>query len=153
MIIKAGQCSFITLLILFFTVMNYAQPEKLRFERLTIVNGLSNNHISHIFQDREGFLWISTQDGINRYDGYRFKHYKHVPGDTNSLSDYATNHIFEDSKGTFWVSTRDGLNEFNPDKEKFIHHKPQKNNPHSISSEKIVAVREDTSARFGIKAI
>src|SRR5690606_6621371 len=136
--LKTGKYSYIILLLLLGTLINYAQPVKIRFENIRTDDGLSNNHISHIFQDSKGFLWISTQDGINRYDGYGYKHYKHIPGDLNSLSDYAVNNIFEDAKGTFWISTRNGLNEFNPDTEKFIHHKPEKDNLNSISSEKIV---------------
>jgi ligand-binding sensor domain-containing protein len=104
----------------------YAQPNKMRFERITTDDGLSSNHSSYIFQDSRGFLWITTEDGINRYDGYSFKHYKHIPGNINSLSDYAATHILEDSNGLFWISTREGLNVFDPASEKFIHFNPVK---------------------------
>lgn len=148
--LKTGKYSYIILLLLLGTLINYAQPVKIRFENIRTDDGLSNNHISHIFQDSKGFLWISTQDGINRYDGYGYKYYKHIPGDLNSLSDYAVNNIFEDAKGTFWISTRNGLNEFNPDTEKFIHHKPEKDNLNSISSEKIVTSCQDKSGSIWI---
>lgn len=137
------------LIFIFQCSLVFAQP-KLRFESIGTDEGLSNNHISYIFQDRKGFLWISTQDGINRFDGYGFKHYKHIPGDVNSLSDYAANHIFEDSRGTFWISTREGLNEFNPATEKFIHHKPLKDSNNGIISEKIVSACEDRSGNIWI---
>lgn len=83
------------------TILNYAQPVHIRFENITTDNELSNNHISHIFQDSKGFLWISTQDGINRYDGYVFKHFKHIPGKLNSLSDYAVGIFTKIQRETF----------------------------------------------------
>jgi ligand-binding sensor domain-containing protein len=107
-------------LMLLFLPMLYAQTNKIRFEHLTTDNGLSSNHISYILQDKKGFLWICTQDGINRFDGYNFKHYKHISGNKNSLSDFAASHIFEDSEGLFWISTRDGLNVFDPVEEKYF---------------------------------
>lgn len=134
---------FLFVIIIFFGSFVYTQSNRLRFERITTDNGLSSNHTSHIFQDRKGFLWISTQDGINRYDGYRFKHFRHLPGNTNSLSDYASGHIFEDSKGNFWIATREGLDVFNPDNETFIHYNPQKDSTILLGSEKIVCTTED----------
>ncbi|MBS4036070.1 MAG: response regulator [Ignavibacterium sp.] len=124
----------------------YAQPNKMRFERITTDDGLSSNHTSYIFQDRRGFLWITTENGINRYDGYSFKHYKHIPGNINSLSDYAATHILEDSKGLFWISTREGLNVFDPATEKFTHYNPVTDDSASLSNEKIVCTAED---KFG----
>jgi ligand-binding sensor domain-containing protein len=67
-----------------------AQPIKLptahaRFERINTANGLSNNEITYIFQDRDGFMWFGTEDGLNRYDGYSFKVFKHNPKQPNSL--------------------------------------------------------------------
>ncbi|RPI70513.1 MAG: T9SS C-terminal target domain-containing protein [Ignavibacteriales bacterium] len=137
---------FIFIILILFAVSNSAQTKKLRFDKITTADGLSSNHIAFIFQDNRGFLWICTQDGINRYDGYRFKHYKHIPGNINSISDYAANHIMEDSKGIFWISTREGLNKFDPASEDFIHYKPQPNDSASLSNEKIVCTAED---RFG----
>jgi signal transduction histidine kinase/ligand-binding sensor domain-containing protein/DNA-binding response OmpR family regulator len=143
MIIKTGKYFFSVLLIVLLSEIVYGQTDRLRFERITTNDGLSSNHISHIFQDKKGFLWISTQDGINRYEGYRFKHFRHVPGNTNSLSDYAAGHIYEDSKGNFWISTREGLNVFNPESEIFTHYNPQKDSTVLLGSEKIVCTTED----------
>ena len=61
-----------------------AQP--LRFERLTIEQGLSQSTANSVVEDDLGFLWIGTQDGLNRYDGYGFKTYRHDPDDPGSLS-------------------------------------------------------------------
>ena len=127
-----------------------AQTKRLQFEHITTENGLSNNYVLHIFQDKKGFIWISTQDGVNRYDGYEFKHFRHNPADINSLSDYAVNHIFEDSKGIFWISTREGLNQFNPLTEKFIHYKMSKDDPNSLSAQRVNRCVEDSSGNIWI---
>lgn len=73
----------ILLIIIQFLIQTFvsAQPLKPRFENLTIKNGLINNSISHIFQDKRGFLWISTRNGLNRYDGRVFKTTNTCPGD------------------------------------------------------------------------
>jgi signal transduction histidine kinase/ligand-binding sensor domain-containing protein/DNA-binding response OmpR family regulator len=134
---------FLFAIIIFFGSFVYTQSNRIRFERITTDNGLSSNHTSYIFQDKKGFLWISTQDGINRYDGYRFKHFRHLPGNENSLSDYAAGYIYEDSKGNFWIATREGLNVFSPNSETFTHYNPQKDSTIFLGSEKIVCTTED----------
>jgi signal transduction histidine kinase/ligand-binding sensor domain-containing protein len=87
-------------------------------------NGLSQNTATCIYQDRKGFLWIGTQDGLNRYDGYQFKHFKHNPEDSTSISDQFITAICEDGNGELWVGTRHGLNRFNSNTEKFTHYYP-----------------------------
>ena len=96
-----------------FILINIAViAQNLYFEQIGTEQGLSQNQVTYIFQDSRGLLWIGTQDGLNIYDGYKFKVYKHEPGNPNSLSDYAINTIFESGSGTFWIGTREGLNRF-----------------------------------------
>ena len=64
----------------------FAPPSPARFERLGLEDGLSQNAVLAMLQDRQGFLWFGTQDGLNRYDGYTFVVYKNDPDDANSLS-------------------------------------------------------------------
>jgi ligand-binding sensor domain-containing protein/signal transduction histidine kinase/DNA-binding response OmpR family regulator len=135
---------FIVCLIVVLSDCVFNQTKNFRFEHITIDNGLSNNQISNILQDKKGFIWICTQDGVNRYDGHTFKQFRHnTSGNTNSLSDYAASHILESSKGLFWISTRDGLNIYDPVKEKFTHLKPIKGNQNSLISEKLIITAED----------
>ena len=143
------KCFFIFFLFLIACNLS-AQSQRLRFDHITTDNGLSDNYVTHIFQDKKGFIWISTQDGINRFDGYDFKHYKHIPGKLNSLGDYAVNHIFEDSKGIFWISTRDGLNKFNPVTETFVHYKMDKKDPNSLSAKRVYGCVEDKNGNIWI---
>jgi len=63
-----------------------ADPGPLKFEHLSLQEGLSQSSVYAIVQDSQGFLWFATQDGLNKYDGYSFTVYQHIPDDPNSLS-------------------------------------------------------------------
>lgn len=71
--------------------------------------GLSSSLVNAIVQDHEGFIWIATDDGLNRFDGNKFTVYRNIPNDSTSLSHNNIRHIYEDSKHRFWVTTRIGL--------------------------------------------
>ena len=72
------------------------------FRRLTINDGLSDNSIYVVYKDSRGFLWIGTHVGLNRYDGFRFKHFFEGP---DAIPDNSINAIFEDSAGHLWIHT------------------------------------------------
>ncbi len=89
-----------------------AHSSVFRFTNLTTKDGLSSNGVtgnSPILQDSHGFVWIGTQDGLNRYDGYEFKIYKNQPGNPYSLSDSFVTNIFEDSNNTLWIQTYNSI--------------------------------------------
>ncbi len=89
--------------------------QNIRFEHLSLEEGLSQSVVTSILQDRTGFLWIGTQDGLNRYDGYNFTIYKPDSTDPSSLSDRWITALTEDDEGYVWVGTRlGGLNRYNP---------------------------------------
>src|SRR5574339_432614 len=93
--------------------LNFAPGSIVRFEHLSIEDGLSQNAGLDIFQDSRGYLWIGTQDGLNRYDGYGFKIFKHDPDDPTSLSHNSILAVAEDTKGYLWIGTwGGGLNRF-----------------------------------------
>jgi signal transduction histidine kinase/ligand-binding sensor domain-containing protein/AraC-like DNA-binding protein len=96
-----------------------AQGTDLNFQHLSVQEGLSRSWVKCIYQDRAGFLWVGTSDGLNRYDGYDFKIYKYNPGDVNSINSNNVNVIFEDSKGNLWVGTQQGLNIYKRDFDHF----------------------------------
>src|SRR5690606_143313 len=75
---------------------------------LGIEHGLSNNYVTDIFQDKHGFMWFGTFDGLNRYDGYQFKSYKNQPGNAATLPDNRIIDIIEDASGHIWVATKGG---------------------------------------------
>ena len=121
-------------------------PEKrLSFEALTIDDGLSQGMINCIIQDKFGFMWFATKDGLNRFDGYHFVVYRHDVNNKNSLADNFANYIFEDSKGRLWICTpSQGLDLFDRDTETFIHFKHDDKNSNSICDNNIVAITENT---------
>src|SRR5437016_10316253 len=81
-----------------------AQDNHYQFSRLDIGDGLSNNAINCIYKDSKGFVWIGTGSGLNRYDGYTFKVFKHSE-DTTALSDDDITGIFEGPFGKLWIAT------------------------------------------------
>ena len=75
----------------------------------TEANVITTN-VRKIYQDSRGYIWVATQDGLNRYDGFTFTVYNHQPENPNSISDNFINEITEDRHGNIWVETRNGLN-------------------------------------------
>ncbi len=98
--------------------------QSINFNRLTTNNGLSNNYVSNLIQDRLGFLWFATDDGLNRFDGYDFKVFRNNPSDKSSISDNSTFAITEDDSGRIWIGTKIGyLNCYDPVLDKFTYWK------------------------------
>lgn len=105
---------------LLFIISVSPQYRSLKFDNLTIDDGLSNNSINCILQTKDGFLWIATKDGLNRYDGQNFKIYKNDPAIKNSLPENYVMSLMQSSDGTFWVGTwGGGLCKFDPQHENF----------------------------------
>ncbi|MBS4035329.1 MAG: response regulator [Ignavibacterium sp.] len=92
----------------------YTQQSLISFQNFTTRNGLSANKTNDVIQDKLGFLWFATEDGLNRFDGYEFKSYRNIPGDSLSLSSNNIWSLFEDDNGDIWVGTKTGeLNRYN----------------------------------------
>lgn len=122
---------------------------QLKYTELTTSHGLSQGYIYDILQDRDGFMWFGTKDGLNRYDGYSFKVYTYDSYNLYSLSNNNINHLFEDSKGRLWVTTDNGINIYDKRQDNFrrILHNPK--NANSLSGNKIyLPVIELPDGRF-----
>lgn len=123
----------------------------LRFDRISIEEGLSQSSVQVIFQDSRGFLWFGTEDGLNRYDGYSFKIYKPDPDTPNSLSDRWITSIAEDGEGYLWIATRQGgLNRYNPRTEEFLRFLHDGSNPASLIDNYINVLYVDKSDNLWI---
>ena len=134
--------------------LNFAPGSVVRFEHLTIEDGLSQNAGLAIFQDSRGYLWIGTQDGLNRYDGYGFKVYKHDPDDPNSLSHNSILSMGEDKNGSLWIGTwGGGLNRYDPTIETFTRYLPNPEDPASLSDGTIYSIRSDSNGNLWIATL
>ena len=95
-------------------------------------------YVSAILQDSHGFLWLGTKDGLNRYDGRRFRVFHHVPFDPYSLSGDFITVLREDPRGFLWVGTSEtGANRFDPDQERFAQICHQPDNPDSLGGDAV----------------
>jgi signal transduction histidine kinase/ligand-binding sensor domain-containing protein/CheY-like chemotaxis protein len=124
-----------------FAPFSYAQlANELRFDSLSMKDGLSQATINSIVQDDLGFMWFATQDGLNRFDGHEFKTYYHQQDEPNSLSASYITELIKDSKGHLWIGTRGGgLNRFDPENGVFTHFKHDEGNSNSLSSNTILS--------------
>jgi signal transduction histidine kinase/ligand-binding sensor domain-containing protein/DNA-binding response OmpR family regulator len=99
-----------------------AQPEQMSFMHLDRKSGYSGKSILSIMQDSRNFIWVGTDGGLNRFDGYEFKVFKEDPCNHNAISGSRVASIFEDATGAIWVGTENGLNVYNRKDESFKHY-------------------------------
>jgi len=119
-------------------------PQNIKFKNLASTQGLLQNTINCVLQDKQGILWFGTSDGLNRYDGYNFKVYKNELGNKNSLSNNYVLSLLQDHKGYIWVGTYEGgLNRFDPNTEEFVRFEHDKNNPASLAHNDVRGLHED----------
>jgi len=129
----------------------YAQTNTGFFEKIAIENGLSSNYPTSIIQDSKGFIWVGTNNGLNRYDGYQSKVFMYDPKNNNTISDNWITSLLEDSNGNIWVGTDGGgLNRYNTITGVVTRFKHKKDDPTTISSNVILRIYEDSNLRLWI---
>ncbi|MCG3156451.1 MAG: Sensor histidine kinase RcsC [bacterium] len=138
------------LLFTFETSSLHAQSRGIKFERLGLEQGLSQQSVIRILQDHQGFMWFGTPDGLNKYDGNGFVIYKTDVSDSTSLSSSGIGPLYEDHTGTLWIGTGNGLNRFDRDKEQFTRFVHDPNDPYSLSNNVILPIYEDRSGTLWI---
>jgi len=116
------------------------------YERLAAAHGLSSNAVYCIFQDRRGFLWIGTAEGLSRYDGNTFTVFRRQPRDSTTLPERLIYAICEDRAGYLWIGTHHGLLRFDPATEAFAQYVHDPEDSTSLGGNYIRALHED---RFG----
>ncbi|MFD3003317.1 two-component regulator propeller domain-containing protein [Pontibacter toksunensis] len=127
---------------------SHAQTENFGFERLTIEQGLSEDYIMCMMEDRKGHLWFGTGNGLDKYDGYRFRHYRFDPADTSSLPKNQVISLWEDSGGIIWVGTTESTCRFDPLTEKFTRLERNPGNPHAFKFAQ--SFNEDTEGNLWV---
>lgn len=113
-----------TILILFLFLFTSSQvcfgEVDFKFRSYRVEDGLSQNTIWCSLQDSQGFIWIGTKDGLNRFDGRSFKVFRNIPDDPSSIGNNFIRSLYEDKNNRLWVGTDDGLYIYQPETEKFV---------------------------------
>ena len=123
-----------------------AQQSDIRFDHISLEQGLSQSTVNAIVQDSLGFLWFATQDGLNRYDGYSITVLKHNPSDTNTISDNSIWCLLSDRRGDLWIGTaRGGVDRYLLRENRLIHYVHRENDPTSISENDVISLFEDSN--------
>ncbi|MDQ1352651.1 MAG: Response regulator [Acidobacteriota bacterium] len=147
--------SFILLFSLFQNPFSLqAHPANIKFEHFTSAQGLSHNCVYGLAQDKYGFLWFGTMDGLNRFDGYSFKIYQRDKNNPNSLSQNIISTLMTDKSGMLWIGADSaGLSRYDPTTGRFTHFQHDPQNPRSLGSNSIYTVYEDSAGTIWIGAI
>ncbi len=144
---KGYQITYLVLLGLFSYSKLHCQNHSIEFEQINLGQGLSQGSIYTMLQDRYGYMWFGTQDGLNKYDGYQFTVYRHDKSDTSSLSDNFINAVYEDhDKKYLWIGTLSGgLNRFERQTNLFRSFQVVNNDSTSISSNTVLCIYQQNS--------
>ncbi len=124
------------LLILFISLVFFSSitfTQTINTEHITTTEGLSGNRINTIFQDSYGFLWFGTDNGLDRYDGYEFKVYKHVAGDKKSIGSNRIESITEDKNHNLWIAQWNGISRYDRYTKTFKNYNLNKISNHFVS--------------------
>ncbi len=135
------------------TQIAHAQSgDRIVFDHLTVENGLSFSEVRVILQDDQGFMWIATTEGLNRYDGYNFTVYKNDITDLKSLSRNHIQAMVQDNQdpNIFWIGTLNGLNKFDRRTEEFTRYLHDPDDPTSIGSNDIMGFAQEPSGLLWI---
>lgn len=123
------------------------------YETLSNAQGLSQGMVFDILQDREGFIWIATKNGLNRHDGYGFKVFSNDPYNSHSLSSNSIVELFEDSRGRIWVGTEDaGLNVYDKNDGRFYRIAHAASDNSTLSGNRIRLIEELRDGRMLVAA-
>ncbi|SFE00728.1 Signal transduction histidine kinase [Chitinophaga sp. CF118] len=134
-----------------FPLVALSQNQQIKFVHLGANEGLSQSNVTSILQDIRGWMWLGTQDGLNKYDGYQFKVYKNDESNTTSLSNNFVKSIAQDKKGNIWIGTwGGGLNRFDRETEQFIRYAHDNHNTNSLSNDFISSLFIDSDDNLWI---
>ena len=130
-----------------------AAGPSVRFERLTVRDGLSQNTVHRIAQDHQGFLWIATRDGLNRYDGYGFTIFRHDPDLPGSVAANYIRVIHVDKRGRVWIGTNKGLDRYLEGEDRFANYNHNASDAQSLSDNNILSMAEDREGNLWLGTV
>ena len=144
---KSTAITVINIIIIFCIFFNLHAKAKndLKFDHLTVEDGLSGSHIPSIIQDRLGFMWFASECGLNKYDGYKVTIYKHDTSNVNSLSNSGISIIYEDLAGYLWIGTIRGVNRYDRDIDSFKRYTHDDTNSNSLVGDQVRDILEDSN--------
>lgn len=143
-------------ILLGFPLTTFAQQEALTDEitayikNFDIKDGIVQNNINAVLKDKEGFVWVGTEEGLLKYNGHEFKAFAYDPSDSSSLSDNVVTCLFEDTKDRLWVGTQTGLNLLDKRTETFTRFFHDPENENSLTQNAINSITEDHQGNFWI---
>ncbi|MFS2016430.1 two-component regulator propeller domain-containing protein, partial [Massilia sp. CT11-108] len=137
------RCLFLVLALLWAVVAHAAPTPTLRFEHLSVDDGLAQESVLSIVQDPDGFMWFGTQSGLSRYDGYRFTNFRNVVGDPKTLANNWVRVLYADRKGRLWIGTDGGLDRYEPKTGTFSHFVPDEPAKRGNGNRHIRAILDD----------
>lgn len=121
----------------------YLVTPEIKFKSLTIENGLSQSYVFDIIEDKQGFIWVATQEGLNKFDGTTFTHYKNDILNKRSVANNFIRKVFIDKSGALWVGTQNGLSRYNTVTDDFENYYHSENNPNSLQDNIIWDIYQD----------
>ncbi len=128
-----------------------AAPAELHFDRIGPSQGLDSENITALYQDRAGFVWVGTREGLLLYDGYTFTRFEHNASDPHSISDNSIRTIYEDRGGSLWIGTNTGgLDLVDRATWKFTSFRADASDPRSLSHDSVYAILEDRSGALWV---
>jgi len=141
------------LLLILQSANGQGHAQEMIFTNLTTAMGLSHGDITCLHQDYEGYIWIGTKDGLNKYDGINFTVYRSIKEDTTTLSNSQINYIYEDKHQNLWIGVGNGLCRYNRELNHFerINYLDDHNN--TLEDHGIAAIYQDTTGRLWLGSI
>ncbi len=142
---------FVIVALVLFPSIVFTQSMQVNFRQLTSSDGLSQNRVFDITQDQDGFIWIGTEDGLNRYDGYNFEVFKTIPGDSNSLADNFSTVLLVTKDETLWSGGNfGGLSRYNAQNNNFNSYSHVHSDPYSLADNYIISLSENENGNLWI---
>jgi len=131
----------------------WSQYHQLNFRRIGIPQGLSQNSANAIIQDKSGYIWVATQDGLNKFNGYEFTVFKHKQSDSTSIRDNFILSLLIDNNGDLWVGTSFGLDRLKSGSNQFEHYSLQNKKKNKKVNETINSLAQDKNGNIWIATL